>query len=166
MTKFSAWTSLEFNLAIICASVPALKPLVKHYIPMFLGSSFTSAVHTGINRATGKQSTFHSIPNESRSGAKSVRTRRSHNPVGSILTKITAGGGKNSQQSTSSTFSERRRTLRPQDIEMKSFYHIDGGSNEEIITHAGIIQTIEVDIASEKEEDIRSLRKGQPRAGF
>ena len=157
MAKFSAWTALEFDLAIICASVPALKPLAKHYVPKLLGYSFKSTANSGLQMGTGELGTFHSITVDMKG---SNNTSRGRNRMSSIITKISAGG-ENGQSSKTSTFGDRRRTMmQSTDIELKSFYGNSGGSDEHIVDHTGIIQIIEVDVASESADDVKSLRKG------
>lgn len=85
--------------------------------------------------------------------------------MSSILTKISAGGD-NGQPGKKSTSGDRRKTmLQSTDVELKSFYDDSGGSDEHIVDHSGIIQTIEVDIASESAEDSKSFYRGA-RAGL
>ncbi|CAK7206934.1 hypothetical protein SEUCBS139899_009741 [Sporothrix eucalyptigena] len=43
------WSNIEINVAIVCASVPALKPFVSKIAPKLLGSSINSASRSSAN---------------------------------------------------------------------------------------------------------------------
>ncbi|KAH8894656.1 hypothetical protein GQ53DRAFT_744746 [Thozetella sp. PMI_491] len=51
--EIAIWSNIEINIAIICASVPALKPLVTKIFPKLLGSSFRSKDRSNAQYANG-----------------------------------------------------------------------------------------------------------------
>ncbi|KAI5776296.1 hypothetical protein EDC01DRAFT_636934 [Geopyxis carbonaria] len=56
MAKFSIWTACEAALAVICASIPTLKPLISRYIPRLVSSTFQSSLLGGNNNNVGSNS--------------------------------------------------------------------------------------------------------------
>lgn len=46
MARFTVWTSIEASLAIICASIPTLKPLISRYLPNLGAATIHSSRET------------------------------------------------------------------------------------------------------------------------
>lgn len=56
MATFSIWTACEAALAVICASIPTLKPLISRYIPRLVSSTFQSSLLGGNNNSDNNNS--------------------------------------------------------------------------------------------------------------
>jgi hypothetical protein len=133
MTSFSVWTAFEINLAIICASAPALKPLINHYAPRILGSSFITAAQS---RLPGSRSKFASLNGPADEiGSKGAGTY--------VMTKISGSRSfKTHIEGHSGRFDGRGDAK-------KGFYDSGSGDSDELIFgRGGITRTTEIDVRS------------------
>lgn len=127
------WAVVEVNLAIICASLPAMRPLFRRWFPKLFGGSskyngsrgpyYGNTYGSGVGRSAGN--TLNASRHRDGDGAlrlKELRSNRGHHH-----TEITGRGNSPT------------------------------GSEEEIMTYNGIIRTTNVDVAYETRSKRRSL---------
>lgn len=132
MARFSVWTALEFDLAIICASAPALKPLVRHYTPKILGSS---VIETAKTHLPGSSSRFRSLNDD---------MTASNSKDSYMMTKISGKGLMTEREARQKRFDGM---FDGRNKDAKTFY-TSTGSSDEMILGEGITRTIEIDVKS------------------
>jgi hypothetical protein len=92
MAKFSIWTAIEYDLAIVCASIPTLKPFFNKVIPGLLSSRLATIISRRIpGFRTSRFSTLQETVKTSAATdgsihmkpivGKEVKTERSWNPM-------------------------------------------------------------------------------------
>lgn len=129
MAKFSIWTAIEYDLAIICASIPTLKPFLQTILPGILSSKLVT--NLSLRLATLRSSNFSSLKDKVNASV-AMDGSIQMNPVKS-----------NEKGSSRTAGSERGITT------TMAFYSRDAGSDVEFIYgQGGIVKKADIEVTS------------------
>jgi len=134
MAKFSIWTSIEYDLAIICASIPTLKPFFNKFVPFLLSSKLATFLSS---RIPGLRSTKFSSLQES--------VKASAAQDGSIQMQ----GINGKEVKIERSWAPKTPGDAVEVTTTKVFYSGDA-SSDEFMVGRGIIRTTNVDVSSQK----------------
>lgn len=134
MAKFSIWTAIEYDLAIICASIPTLKPFLNKVLPALLSSRLA----TIISRRIGLRS--------SRFSSLQENVKTSAATDGSIQMKNLA---LKKESNLDNTWPPKIPGEKVQVTTTDVFYSGNASSDEHIIgKDQGIVKTTNIDVSS------------------
>jgi hypothetical protein len=125
----SVWSNIEVYTGIICASLPAIKPIVSKFFPKLLSST---------RSGTRSKTTFHDNGFGNTSSAKAIRLADVEHGSGKTVTRVEANerGNPNLRESNSSGDLGRDifiTTSMRQDVESKFESRSQLGSEKDLI---------------------------------
>lgn len=139
MARFSIWTAIEYDLAIICASIPTLKPFITKILPGILSSKLVTMFYRRVSYLRSSKSKFSSL-------RESV--------------KVSAGKDGSIQMNSMGGVSDGGRwtgKVRGDGVEVtttKAFYSEPGVSEECMVADGmarmGIVKTVDIAVMSEE----------------
>lgn len=123
--------TVEVNIAIICATIPALRPLFRAWLPTWFGGSSAKPYGWGSSRKYGYE-------NNNKSGGG--QSKSNHN--GQLQRSGTIGGGEGN--GARSSIGMKNLGVRNHHTECRS--DSPHGSEEEIMTYHGIMKSTQVQV--------------------